>query len=72
MPYWNALYNDEVEVNFLNEFGQIVFGKFRIDVPIDGKSDGDMGLPLPDVPMPSNIANFKEIHLWFAFSGNGV
>jgi hypothetical protein len=63
--YWNALFNDEP------------LGKFRIDFPMNGNApviytDEDMGWPLPDVPMPSNIANFKEIHLWFAFSVNYV
>jgi hypothetical protein len=56
----------------LHKFGQISLGKFKIDFPINGNppgnySGGDMGWPLPVVPMPSNIANFKEIHLWFVF-----
>jgi hypothetical protein len=57
---WNAFFNDEP------------LNKFRIDFPIDGNAPGiytdeDMEWPLPDVPMPSNITNFKEIHLWFVF-----
>jgi hypothetical protein len=56
--------------SFLHEFGQISIGKFQIIFPIDGnspgiKSDGNIGWPLP---IPSNIANFKKIHLWFVFS----
>jgi hypothetical protein len=61
--------------SFLHEFGQISLGKFKIDFPMKGNAPGiylggDMVCPLPDVP--SNIANFKEIHLWFAFSVNFV
>jgi hypothetical protein len=51
----------------------ISLGKFKIDFPMNGNapenySGGDMEWPQPDVPMPSNIANFQEIYLWFAFS----
>jgi hypothetical protein len=58
--------------SFLHEFGQITLGKFQIVFPIDGnapgiKSNGNIGWPLAAVQMPSNIANFNEIHLWFVF-----
>jgi hypothetical protein len=59
--------------SFLHEFGQISLGKFQIVFPTDGnapgiKSDRNIGWPLPALPMPSNIANFKKIDLWFVFS----
>ena len=56
---------------YLHECGKITLGELVVTSPRNGHGHGPVvlkefrELPLADAPMPGNVKNFKEIHIWF-------